>query len=90
VIGFVGGIPRLPTNLALVKGAALLGVDIRQFSQLEPATSQANMRALFDLFEAGKMPAAPTEVYPLERFAEAMAAIKKAEFVGRAALAVRT
>jgi NADPH2:quinone reductase len=90
VIGFAAGaIPRLPTNLALVKGAALLGVDIRQFSLLEPATSAANMRALFELFDAGQMPTAPTRVFALEQFAEAMTAVKGGQIVGRAALAVR-
>src|SRR5690606_40080307 len=37
VIGFAGGeIPKLPTNLPLLKGAALVGVDIRQFGIHEP------------------------------------------------------
>ena len=35
VVGFVGGeIPALPANLALLKGAALVGVDYRQFADV--------------------------------------------------------
>lgn len=35
VVGFAGGpIPALPINLALLKGASLVGVDIRQFAQV--------------------------------------------------------
>lgn len=36
VVGFVGGpIPALPANLTLMKGAGLLGVDVRQFMLFE-------------------------------------------------------
>ena len=77
VIGFASGpIPRLPTNQALVKGAMLLGVDIRQFSLLEPATSFENMRALFELYEQGKLVSAPLRAFPLAQFAEALNAVK--------------
>lgn len=34
VVGFVGGMPALPVNLPLMKGAALVGVDYRQFAQV--------------------------------------------------------
>ncbi len=40
VVGFAGGggkIPALPANLAIMKGAALLGVDVRQFLLRENA-----------------------------------------------------
>jgi NADPH2:quinone reductase len=40
VIGFAAGsIPRLPINLAMLKGASLIGVDIRQFRIHEPEAS---------------------------------------------------
>ncbi|MDB5424605.1 MAG: zinc-binding alcohol dehydrogenase [Phenylobacterium sp.] len=87
VIGFAGGgIPRLPTNLALVKGAALVGVDIRQFSLFEPETSAANMRALFELYETGRLPAAPASVFPLAQFRDAVVHAKDA--VGRTVLSI--
>ena len=39
VVGFAGGpIPALPSNLPLMKGAALVGVDVRQF-QIFPRPS---------------------------------------------------
>ena len=54
VIGFAQGeIPRLATNLALVKGAALIGVDGRQFELREPETAAANLARLFALYEEG-------------------------------------
>ena len=43
VVGFAAGaIPRLPINLALLKGAALIGVDIRQFGIRQPERALAN------------------------------------------------
>ena len=46
VIGFAGGaISRLPVNLALLKGAALVGVDLRQFGEHEPEQADANLAA---------------------------------------------
>jgi NADPH2:quinone reductase len=48
VIGFAGGaIPALPVNLPLLKGAALVGVDYRQFSAVFEAGAAA--RALDEL-----------------------------------------
>src|SRR5260370_1222175 len=43
VVGFVGGpIPALPANLTLMKGADLIGVDIRQFGLFEAEKATAN------------------------------------------------
>ena len=51
VIGFAAGdIPALKTNLALLKGASLMGVDIRQFPLKEPAAAEANLRRTATLF----------------------------------------
>ncbi|GAP38190.1 NADPH:quinone oxidoreductase family protein [Piscinibacter sakaiensis] len=47
VIGFAqGGIPALPLNLALLKGASIVGVFWGEFARREP---QANARALAEL-----------------------------------------
>lgn len=41
VVGFVGGMPALPVNLPLLKGAALVGVDVRQFILFERSRAEA-------------------------------------------------
>jgi NADPH2:quinone reductase len=47
VVGFVGGpIPALPTNLPLMKGAALMGVDVRQFSLFESHEARDHLQTL--------------------------------------------
>lgn len=49
VVGFAAGaIPALPANLALLKGAGLLGVDLRQFSLQQPAAARTNLATLFE------------------------------------------
>ena len=59
-------------NLALVKGASLIGVDIRQFSLQEAEASAGNMGLLFDLSVQGRLKVRPAKVYAFEQFAGAL------------------
>lgn len=73
VIGFVGGpIPALPANLPLLKGAALVGVDIRQFGIFEPALARANLDQLLAWQAEGRLAPAVGKVFALEDFAAAL------------------
>jgi NADPH:quinone reductase len=90
VIGFTAGaIPALPTNLALLKGAALVGVDLRQFSALEPEVAAENDRVLLQLFAEGTLKPAIAMTYPLERFAEALREAASGRTAGRVVLRIR-
>ena len=87
VIGFAQGtIPKLPTNLALLKGAALVGVDIRQMGQFEPELAAANLDALFRLYGDGYLRPPIGQTYRLEEFAVAMAAARLDNTAGRIVL----
>ena len=56
VIGYAAGsIPSLPVNLALLKGASLVGVDLRQFAALEPQSNRDNLEALLNLYAGQKI-----------------------------------
>jgi NADPH2:quinone reductase len=84
VIGFASGvIPALKTNLALLKGAALVGVDFRQFNMLEPEAAGDNMRRLFELYEAGKLPVGPVRLYAARDAGQALADAASGAMVGR-------
>jgi NADPH2:quinone reductase len=83
VIGFVGGIARIPANLPLLKGGDLVGVDIRQFGEKEPQRAAENIRVLFALFEVGKLGPRIAARYPLDHFAEAMRAAFEGQVAGR-------
>lgn len=74
VVGFASGrIPELPVNLALLKGAAVLGVFWGAFAQRQPADNAANFQQLFSWFAEGKLKPLVSQTFPL---AEAGAAIE--------------
>ncbi|WEK42393.1 MAG: NADPH:quinone oxidoreductase family protein [Candidatus Sphingomonas colombiensis] len=90
VIGFAGGsIARLPVNLALLKGAALVGVDLRQFGDNEPEAAAANVAVLFELYEAGRLHPPIAKTYALDDFAAAMVDASTGETAGRIVLTMR-
>jgi len=76
VIGFAcGEIPDFPANIALLKEASITGVWWGTWSSHNPGDSLQNMAELAAMVEAGKLNPRVTESYPLERFADAFAAI---------------
>ena len=84
VLGFAGGgIASLPANLPLLKGAALVGVDIRQFSQREPVQAAANLRGVMALHARGDLRQAIAGVWALSDHHAALAAMQGGDAVGR-------
>ncbi len=88
VIGFPGGIAALRTNLPLLKGASLVGVDIRQFGELEPERAEANRTETYRLAAAGVLRPAIARTFPLEQYREAMAAAASSALAGRVVLEI--
>ena len=87
VIGFAGGaIANLPVNLALLKGAALIGVDIRRFGEIEPVVAGENLQTLFRLYRAGQLSPVVAQSYPLDAFVEAMKTARAGQTAGRIVL----
>ena len=73
VLGFVGGpIPALKSNLTLMKGAALVGVDVRQFQIFEPGRADEHIARLLDWAATGELVPPVGPRYPFEAFGEAM------------------
>ena len=72
VIGFASGpIPKVPLNLALLKGCAIVGVFWGRFTGEEPQENLNNIQELWELFEAGKIKPVVTDNFPVEQFSEA-------------------
>jgi NADPH2:quinone reductase len=88
VIGFPGGMTALKTNLPLLKGASLIGVDVRQFGIFEPEKSEANRDTVFALAGEGKLRPAVARSYKLEEFQAAMADAAAGKSAGRIVLAM--
>lgn len=89
VIGFAGGkIPAVPLNLALLKGCSLVGVFWGAHTRKEPAVHAANLKALFDLFETGKIKPHVTELEGLDRFTEALDVLNTRRSTGKVVIRV--
>jgi NADPH2:quinone reductase len=74
VVGFVGGpIPALPANLPLLKGAALIGVDYRQFAQVfEAGHARAELDEVLDWVGAGRLVLPPVNALPFAEYRRAL------------------
>lgn len=82
VIGFAAGsIPALPVNLALLKGASLVGVFWGRFATVDPAANRANFVSLTRMWEEGRIDPLVSDAYPLDDAVEAMRLL-----AGRAAI----
>jgi NADPH:quinone reductase len=73
VIGFANGeIPKIPLNLALLKGCAIVGVFWGDYAKREPMNNLMDLRALLGWLKEGKLRPHIAGTYPLERGAEAI------------------
>ena len=89
VVGFASGeIPKVPANLTLLKGCAVVGVFWGQFRRTEPELDAENFRALFELHAAGRIKPLVSATYPLERAKEALHALAERRVTGKIVLTV--
>ena len=83
VVGFPAGIPKVPLNLPLLKGCQIIGVFWGGFTRQQPQAHAANVAALLTLYTAGHIKPTVTGHYPLERGADAIAALGAREARGK-------
>ena len=84
VVGFAAGdIPRVPANLLLLKGAALLGVFWGDYARREPGRLMQDLQVLFGWIREGRLRPRIAATYPLERGAEAIAALAARKVSGK-------
>ncbi|WP_256590540.1 NADPH:quinone oxidoreductase family protein [Pseudomonas sp. LB-090624] len=73
VVGFAGGpIPALRANLPLLKGASLVGVDVRQFGIFEPDKSEQHLQQLLGWVAQGKLKPPIGKVFGFGEYAQAL------------------
>lgn len=90
VVGFASGrIPELPVNLALLKGAAVVGVFWGAFAQRQPQDNAANFAQLFAWHAAGKLKPLVSQTFPLERAGAAIDCLGRRQAVGKLVVQVR-
>ncbi|WP_339034298.1 NADPH:quinone oxidoreductase family protein [Bradyrhizobium symbiodeficiens] len=84
VVGFAAGaIPALPFNLPLLKGGALLGVDLAQIATREPDVQKRLMSELIGWLADGKLKPAVGRVFALEDFREAFKTMQTRAALGK-------
>jgi NADPH2:quinone reductase len=89
VVGFAAGeIPKLPLNLALLKGAAVVGVFWGDFARRQPAEFAQSIRQLGQWYAEGKLKPHVSQTLPLEKAAEALKLLAARKVKGKLVLTV--
>lgn len=84
VVGFASGaIPPLPTNLPLLKGASLIGVNIGRYNLLKPEAASINLERIFAFYEEGRITPRIAHRFALPDFAIAMRTALEGRATGR-------
>ena len=87
IVGFAAGdIPKIPANLALLKGCSIVGVFWGAFTQKEPQTNIQNIMELMQLFNQGKINPRISQVFPFEEYEQALAALTSRTAKGKVVL----
>ncbi len=89
IVGFAAGdIPKIPANLALLKGCSIVGVFWGAFTQQEPMVNMQNIMELFQLFGQGKIKPRISQVFKFEEYEQALAALTSRTAKGKVVLEV--
>ncbi len=89
VVGFAaGGIPKLPFNLPLLKGASVVGVFWGNFAMFEAKRNLENAKHLMQWHQNGKLKPHIHAVYPLSETANALEDIMHRRVRGKVVIEV--
>jgi NADPH2:quinone reductase len=89
VVGFAAGeIPKLPLNLALLKGASVVGVFWGDFARREPARFAESVKQLTKWYAEGRLKPHVSETFPLDQAAEALKRMAARQVKGKVVLTV--
>ena len=88
VIGFAGGtIPSVAANRILLKNIEVTGLHWGAYAQNQPTAIPEVFRALFDLYDAGKIRPLIFRAYPLEDAGQALLDLGSRKTWGKVVLA---
>ena len=84
VVGFTDGqIPRLPLNLVLLKGCAIVGVFWGDFIQREPQAAQVDLRDLIEMLAKGQIKPLISGRYSLQEAPQAILELSQRRAQGK-------
>eukprot|EP00929_Paragymnodinium_shiwhaense_P010341 TRINITY_DN114943_c0_g1_i1.p1 TRINITY_DN114943_c0_g1~~TRINITY_DN114943_c0_g1_i1.p1 ORF type:complete len:342 (-),score=81.24 TRINITY_DN114943_c0_g1_i1:252-1277(-) len=91
VVGFAGGtIPKLPANMALIKGFSLVGVRMGAQLGLQPHLEQEMMTSLLSMAKDGNLQPYVSATYPMERFKDAFTLMAEKRVIGKCCITFGT
>ena len=89
VVGFAAGdIPKIPLNLALLKGCQIVGVFWGTWAARNPELFAKSIDELLELYAQGKVKPHVSERFPLERGADAIAHLGSRKAMGKVVVTV--
>lgn len=87
VIGFAAGeIPKMPLNLALLKGCDIRGVFWGAWTKINPAKNRANLERLAKWTAEGKLSSHVDRTFPLAQTADALKVLAGRQAMGKVIL----
>ena len=90
VVGFAAGdIPRIPLNLTLLKGCAIVGVFWGDFARREPERFAQRVKQLGEWFQQGKLKPHVSATLPLDRAVAALQMMASRKVIGKVVLTPR-
>jgi len=89
VIGFAAWeIPKIPLNLALLKGCSIVGVFLGSRSMRDPAGHRRSMLELIALWERGELSPFVSQTFPLDQASEALRVLADREAIGKVVVTI--
>lgn len=90
VVGFAAGdIPKIPLNLALLKGCQIVGVFWGQFTMRQPEKNREHAVVIMDAVATGKLSPPVDAVYGFEEASAALVRMERREVKGKLVLVPR-
>jgi NADPH2:quinone reductase len=83
VVGFPAGVPKLPLNLALLKGCQIIGVFYGAWKRRFPQLDAENRELLFADYAAGRIRPHISRRFPLEHAAQAIEELAARQAFGK-------
>jgi len=90
IVGFASGrIPEYKANLALLKGASMVGVFLGRWMKEEPEAYEENLDELLKFFEQGKIKPALYQSFKMNDFVSAFDVLYKRKVMGKVTIEIK-
>ena len=86
VIGFVGGIPKLPANQVLLRNRKVVGVDWGAWAMRNPDGNAEMLDEVLDLIGKGRLSPVEPSAFPLSQAAQVLADLENRRIAGKVVL----